>query len=120
VVEDNLVNQTVMKSFLKKFSIVPVFADDGGAGCDVASANPFDVIFMDLQMPVMGGIEVTEKLRKNPGPNQTTRVIALTANASNEDVDACYAAGMNGFLSKPLTLSELTKALASITPPKAS
>jgi signal transduction histidine kinase/ActR/RegA family two-component response regulator len=120
VVEDNLVNQTVMKSFLKKFSIVPVFADDGGAGYDVASANPFDVIFMDLQMPVMGGIEVTEKLRKNPGPNQSTRVIALTANASNEDVDACYAAGMNGFLSKPLTLSELTKALASITPPKAS
>ena len=120
VVEDNLVNQTVIKNFLKKFAIIPVMADDGGAGCEAASESEFDVIFMDLQMPVMGGLEVTEKIRGNPGPNQQTRIIALTANASNEDVDACFAAGMNGFLSKPLTLSELSRELAASARPKAS
>jgi CheY-like chemotaxis protein/anti-sigma regulatory factor (Ser/Thr protein kinase) len=111
VVEDNIVNQTVIRSFLKKFSITPIFADDGGSGLDTAMSKRFDLIFMDLQMPIMGGLEVTKRIRQSSGPNQHTRIIALTANASREDADACLNAGMNGFLSKPLVLADLAREL---------
>jgi len=58
---------------------------------------------MDVQMPVMNGIEATEKIRAGSGPNKPTPIVALTANAMQSDKDACFAAGMNDFLTKPFT-----------------
>jgi CheY-like chemotaxis protein len=67
---------------------------------------------MDMQMPEMDGLEATSQIRAQPGPNQATYIIALTANAMQADKDACNAAGMNDFLSKPFNRESLAQCIA--------
>ena len=72
----------------------------------------YDVILMDLQMPHMGGIEATEEIRKGDRPQPY--IIALTANALPEDQNQCLSVGMNDFLTKPLQLEQLQRAIVTI------
>jgi CheY-like chemotaxis protein len=75
------------------------------------SMQGFDMIFMDMQMPEMDGLEATRLIRAGDGPNADTWIIALTANAMHSDQDACREAGMNDFLSKPFNRESLTSVI---------
>ncbi|HET9620918.1 MAG TPA: ATP-binding protein [Kofleriaceae bacterium] len=116
VAEDNLINQEVTVGMLADLGCTSMCVADGQAALDALGRESFDLVLMDCQMPVMSGFEATRALRRReaaaggePAPHQT--VIALTANVSAEDRDACRAAGMDDFLSKPFRRSELATLL---------
>lgn len=99
IAEDNPDNITLVEVFLKKWGIKPDVAQTGAGAVQLASENDYDLILMDVQMPVMDGLEATRRLRA--AGNRVT-ILALTANASDEDRRACLEAGMNDFISKPI------------------
>jgi signal transduction histidine kinase/CheY-like chemotaxis protein len=110
VVEDDSVNKQVIELFLKKMSVVPTFAPDGEAAIAAATTEPFDVVLMDCQLPGIDGLEATRRIRKILGDTPLT-IIALTANASTHVREACLAAGMDDFLSKPVRFELLAGVL---------
>ena len=102
LVEDSPTNQAVAKALLKNLTQNIEVAENGQAAVERCKKQRFDLILMDLAMPVMDGLEATERIRAGAGINQQTPIIAMTANAFAEDKARCYKAGMNDFLSKPL------------------
>jgi CheY-like chemotaxis protein len=108
VAEDNSVNQKVVLGFLRRLGCSPKLAIDGVETLEAARREPWDVILMDVHMPVMDGLETTRVLRDEgyAGP-----IWALTASALPDERERCREAGMDGFLSKPLSLVELKAAL---------
>jgi PAS domain S-box-containing protein len=111
VAEDNATNQKLMKMLCAKFGVNHTLAQNGREAFDLAQTKKWDLILMDLQMPEMGGLDSTRAIRSTPGPSQNSTIIALTANAFEEDKRECLDAGMNGFMGKPLRISELEAAL---------
>jgi PAS domain S-box-containing protein len=109
--EDNLTNQKLMSMLFKKFGVTFTIANNGKEAFDHACTQKWDLILMDLQMPEMGGLESTRLIRTTPGPSQNCRIVALTANAFDEDKNACINVGMNAFLSKPIQIRNLETAL---------
>jgi signal transduction histidine kinase/DNA-binding NarL/FixJ family response regulator len=112
LVEDNKINQQIAVRFLDRLGQKADIACNGVEAIDAAAGQRYDVILMDMQMPVMDGIQAARAIRGAEGPNQTTPIIAMTANASDEDREACREAGMNGFESKPITLARLHAVLS--------
>lgn len=112
VVEDNAVNTKVLLGMLKRLGYEATVVDNGKKGVKAAEAEPFDVIFMDLQMPVMGGIEAAELIRSSPDVSEATYISAYTANARLEDRKACQEAGMHDFIAKPASIEDVTNMLA--------
>jgi len=110
VVEDNPNNQKVVKLLLKQLGIQADIVGDGSLAVDAVQARHYDIVLMDVQMPVMDGLEATRRIRANPPPH-SPHIIALTADAFQEDREAVIAAGMNAYLSKPVTLDALRGAL---------
>jgi len=109
LVEDSSVNQLVIKSMLEKEGFYVDVADNGLVATEKVKKETFDLILMDLSMPVMGGVEATKIIRKGSVLNQRVPIIALTANAFKENRQQCYQAGMNGFLAKPITMAHLSE-----------
>ena len=112
VAEDNLINQEVSIGMLADLGCTAMVVPDGQQVLDALARESFDLVLMDCQMPVMDGFEATRALRRREsagGPRQL--VIALTANASAEDREACRVAGMDDFLSKPFQRNELAAML---------
>ena len=107
VVEDIEANQIVLKSLLEPVGCQVTMAGHGKIALDMLETQVFDVILMDIRMPVMNGIEATLAIRQTPGPHQNIPIIALTADASAENNAQCLAAGANVFLTKPIIVSEL-------------
>jgi CheY-like chemotaxis protein len=107
LVEDNATNQLVMKTILGKAHCHVDVAGDGGEAVRMAAAAGYDVILMDLQMPVMDGLEATRQIRATPGPNRRTRIIGLTAAVGPVFEAQCRAAGMDEYLGKPVQRSAL-------------
>jgi light-regulated signal transduction histidine kinase (bacteriophytochrome)/CheY-like chemotaxis protein len=101
VAEDEPVNREFVQSLLEYAGCQVELVHDGAAAVSAARAKAYDVILMDVQMPVMNGIEATRLIRQD-GLNQGTYIIAATANAFAEDRQACSAAGMNDYLAKPI------------------
>ena len=116
VVEDNAINQQVAKELLSHEGAQITLADNGRIGVDtVAGADPqFDVVLMDLQMPVMGGLDAARAIRLGLGLTQLP-VIAMTANAMASDREACLEAGMNDHVGKPFDLNHLVDTLVRHT-----
>ena len=112
VVEDNLNNQQVARELLQGEGALVSVANDGQAGVKaVVNANPpFDVVLMDLQMPVMDGFEATRVIRQEMGLLDLP-IVAMTANALHSDREACLAAGMNEHIGKPFDLTKLVDVL---------
>jgi len=107
--EDNLVNQEVAKAMLAKLGFKVDIANDGQQALDFINKQRYDIILMDCQMPVMDGFEATTQIRKQYG--HTIPIVALTANATEDDRNHCIEAGMDDFLSKPYTLNQLNEVL---------
>jgi signal transduction histidine kinase/FixJ family two-component response regulator/HPt (histidine-containing phosphotransfer) domain-containing protein len=111
VAEDNPTNQFVMAQLLKSFDIRVHVVNDGIEAIEAAAAIAPDLIFMDMQMPEMDGLEATRVLRKRRGRLATLPIIALTANAFAESAAACREAGMNDFIVKPIKKERLIGAI---------
>ena len=101
LVEDNDVNLLLACSLLQEWQVELTVAIDGRQALDLARARPFDLILMDIQMPQLNGLDATAALRRTPGPNQHTPIVALTANALKTDVDSYPHAGFTDWLVKP-------------------
>jgi signal transduction histidine kinase/ActR/RegA family two-component response regulator len=114
LVDDNAVNRLIAEAQLRSMGNArTTVAQNGAEALDLLSRQPFDVVLMDLQMPEMDGIEATQRLRGLPLPAQPC-VLAMTASAFEEDRRAALAAGMDGFLSKPVSISALRAALTEL------
>lgn len=114
--EDNEINQIVAKGLLQKMGIDVEIASDGKQAFEMALRGEFDVILMDLHMPEMDGLESTRAICRSIPIESRPIIIALTASSMKEDIENCYAAGMNDFLSKPIIPKKLRIALSKIKP----
>jgi len=110
LVEDNDINQIVASEILTDAGLVVDIAEDGRMAIDMVQAKPYDIVLMDVQMPVMGGLEATLEIRKL-GRFETLPIVAMTANAMTQDRQRCLDAGMNDFVSKPIEPDELWRTL---------
>ena len=111
VVDDNDINRIVLSSMLEKFNFKADEAQHGRIAVEMAKAKPYDIIFMDLQMPYLDGIEATRQILDQTRVGQRPRIVALTANVSEDNRQKCLSVGMDGFISKPFSLIELQRAL---------
>lgn len=119
VVEDNPVNQMVIKGKLKKQGADVVVADNGQIAVDLIQQQLIDVVLMDCQMPVMDGFEATRCIRQLGGNYARVPIIAVTANAMTKDRQRCLDAGMNDYLSKPVDSNQLLDAIRKWVEPPA-
>ena len=110
VAEDNRVNQEVARRLLKKIGITADLVENGAEAVEAAANSDYDIILMDMQMPVLDGLDATRQIRKLPLTKQPW-IVALTANAMKQDQDQCKDAGMDDFLAKPVRLEGLRKVL---------
>ncbi|MEQ8877091.1 MAG: ATP-binding protein [Phycisphaerales bacterium] len=115
VVEDNPINLEVIRNMLKIDGHKVTEATDGKSGVDAAMARRFDAILMDISMPVMDGPTATRHIREGGGPSSDVPILAVSANVLPDAVEGFREAGMNAFLGKPISLSALRQALASVT-----
>jgi len=112
--EDNPVNQRLASRLLEKRGHSVVVAGNGREALEVLEKEYFDLVFMDVQMPVMDGFEATAAIRKKEGDSGIhLPVVALTAHAMKGDREKCLAGGMDGYLTKPIQPQELDELLQS-------
>lgn len=115
LVEDNELNREIATAILREYGFEVDIAENGAIAVEkVQSAAPdtYDIVLMDVLMPVMDGYEATRRIRALEDPARAKiRILAMTANAFEEDRKAAFAAGMDGFLSKPIDIDELWKTL---------
>jgi len=111
LVEDNPVNRNVALSLLARLGYKADSVVNGVEAVDAFAEHNYDLVMMDLQMPVMDGLEATRELRRRLPPGRQPRIVAVTANALVGDRESCLAAGMDDYVTKPLKLDALTSAI---------
>lgn len=109
VAEDNPTNQKLAKYILNKLGYNPDFAGNGKEALQALECKKYDLVLMDVQMPEMDGLEATRFIRSDKRMQEQPIVIALTANAMQEDKEMCLKAGMDDYLSKPFKIDDLVK-----------
>ena len=114
VAEDNKINQQLATLLLKSAGHLTDIAENGAAAVAAVEAGDYDVVLMDIQMPVIDGIEAAGRIRNLPPPQNKVPIIAVTAHAMAGDRERYLAAGMDGYLSKPLDIAALLRALDTI------
>jgi CheY-like chemotaxis protein/HPt (histidine-containing phosphotransfer) domain-containing protein len=129
VAEDNSVNQQIVMRMLKKRGHSPAVVDNGKDAVNLSARERFDVVLMDVQMPVMDGFEATAAIRERESAAGSGRVpiVAMTAHTMKGDRERCLSAGMDGYLPKPINVKELFEAVeragttrpAELRPPEA-
>jgi CheY-like chemotaxis protein len=117
VAEDNEINALLARALLTRLGHRVTMASSGDATVDAwraaqSAGRPYDIVLMDVHMPGSDGIDATRRIREAEANGRRTPIVALTANAFEEDREACLAAGMDGFLTKPLDRDRLTAALS--------
>ena len=114
LVEDNLTNQLLIQRFLEKMGTNVTVAENGAVAVTLATQRPYDLIYMDMQMPVMPGLEAVKTLRQQ---SYTGPIVMLTANATQEDRRLCSEAGSNDYLTKPINRKKLYELTAMYLKP---
>lgn len=113
IVEDVMMNQKIAGMVLEKLGYTGIeFANNGRKGVERVNQGDIDLVFMDLQMPVMGGMEATEAIRQNFNLPRQPVIIAMTGHALAGVRDSCIAGGMNGFVAKPISLADVRNAIS--------
>lgn len=107
LVEDNDINRLYAESILKNWKCRVDIAENGLVAIEKIKGNDYDLVLMDVQMPVMDGYEATRAIRLMPPPKRDVTIVALTANVTRADLEKCFAAGMNDYLPKPFTPEDL-------------
>lgn len=115
VVEDHPINQQLMRAILEKLGYFSTVVNNGQEALDMLSERKFDLIFMDVLMPVMDGYETTRKIRSRFPKEDQPVIIAMTANAIQGDREKCLAAGMNDYISKPVHSSIIAERIKTWT-----
>jgi two-component system, sensor histidine kinase and response regulator len=116
LVEDNPVNQAVAEGMLIKLGYDVCIAQHGQEALDRLATEQFDLVFMDMQMPVLDGVATTREIRRREGDARRTPIVAMTANAMADERDLCLAAGMDDHLAKPVRLATLQDVLQRYAP----
>ncbi len=111
IVEDNRVNSFYIKSILKSKGVKTTLAENGKKAIEACKSETFDLILMDVQMPIMDGVKATKTLKEKLMVE--TPIIAQTANTVQKDIDACFNAGMIDYISKPFTIDELIQKISN-------
>lgn len=114
-VDDNALNRQILAAMLDLWPVHTVWATNGVEALEAMALQVFDVVLMDVQMPIMDGMTATRRVREGQGLNRHTPIIALTANARKEDRDQCMASGMTDFVTKPISAEALANALMRAT-----
>ena len=114
VAEDNPVNQRVAMMLLSRMGYRPDVAGNGAEVIEAVRARPYDLVLMDVRMPEMDGITATRRIRAELPAERQPFIVAMTANVMAEDREACRAAGMDDFMSKPIRVAELSRVLRRV------
>jgi signal transduction histidine kinase/CheY-like chemotaxis protein/HPt (histidine-containing phosphotransfer) domain-containing protein len=112
VAEDNVVNQRVAQLMLERLGQRPDVVGDGAEAVEAVRRTPYDLVLMDVQMPVLDGLQATQRIRDELPRDRQPRIVAMTASATDEDRERSLAAGMDDHLTKPLRREELVAVLA--------
>ena len=116
VAEDNVVNQKVAVRMLERLGLRPDVAANGREAVEMCALLPYDLVFMDCQMPEMDGYTATAEIRKRQGPDGRVAIIAMTAEAMEGCREHCLAAGMDDYIAKPVRLDDMIEALKKWVP----
>ena len=118
IVEDNLINQELIKQMMTLLSCKVDCADNGKAAVEQVAQQSYDLVLMDLRMPEMDGFDATLEIRRNEHDNgrKPVPIVALTADVVEGVVERCHEIGMDGFLSKPVSLQQLRETLTAWVP----
>lgn len=108
--EDNAINALLTRTLLEADGATVETVEDGALAVEAVRTGTYDLIFMDMRMPKMDGLEATRKIR---GLGKTMPIVALTANAFDDDRNACFDSGMNDFMTKPVSAEELTEMVST-------
>ena len=119
LVEDGLANQKLAVGMLNRWGHTVTVAENGAVGVEMYQAGEFDLVFMDLQMPVMDGLEATQRIRETEaGTENHVPIIAMTAHALVGDRERCIKAGMDHYVSKPIRIKDLALAIGMFHHPE--
>jgi len=116
VAEDNVVNQKVAVRMLERLGLRPDVAGDGREAVELCALLPYDLIFMDCQMPDMDGYTATAEIRRRQGSNKRVAIVAMTAEVMEGYRERCIAAGMDDYIAKPVRLDDMIEALKKWVP----
>lgn len=114
IAEDNLINQKVISKSLNKMGVQADFAENGREVLTYVNKNPNCLIFMDVQMPLLDGIEATKMIRMHH--KERPYIVAITSNTFSKEKNKCLESGMNDFISKPFTFDDLRQILLKYIP----
>ncbi len=117
--EDNAINALLTRTLLEADGHTVDTVEDGQLAVEAMKTSTYDLIFMDMRMPNMDGLEATRKIRTLPNVGKNLPIIALTANAFDDDRNACFDSGMNDFMTKPVSAEELSEKVRDWTSPEA-
>ena len=117
--EDNAINALLTRTLLEAEGHTVETVEDGALAVEAMRTGKYDLIFMDMRMPNMDGLEATRKIRAMPNVSKNLPIIALTANAFDDDRNACFDSGMNDFMTKPVSAEELSEMVSEWTGEKA-
>lgn len=111
VVEDYIINQEMVKEMLELMECRVDVAENGKEAVDKHKSGNYDLVFMDVQMPIMDGYQATKAIREIDGKSKHTPIVAITANAMESDKAACLDSGMDDYISKPIKGENLENTL---------
>ena len=118
LVEDNAVNRLIATKLLEKRGHTVIAVENGQLAVDITAAQHFDLVLMDVQMPVMDGLTATIRIRERENATGThLPIVAVTAHALDGDRARCLAAGMDDYLPKPIRTADLFATIARLCPP---